>query len=74
MSDRLKIFSNGQEVVEFFEQHLLKEMSAQKIDRTYQPVALLLIDINMPILNGMETVPKIKKLFTEFNNLMREGP
>ena len=60
-------------MVEFFE-HLLKEMSTEKIDETCQPVALLLIDINMPILNGMETVPKIKKLFTELNNYMREGP
>ena len=49
-------------------------MSVQKIEETHQPVVLLLIDINMPILNGMETVPKIKKLFTEFNNFMREGP
>ena len=60
-------------MVEFFE-HLLKEMSTEKIDEICQPVALLLIDINMPILNGMETVPKIKKLFTELNNYMREGP
>ena len=34
LSDRLKILSNGQEVVEYFE-HLLKEMSIQKIEETH---------------------------------------
>ena len=33
-----------------------------------QPVSLLLLDINMPIVNGMEALKLIKQKFVELNN------
>ena len=35
-----------------------------------QPVSLLILDINMPILNGFETKKTIEELFVKFNNRM----
>ena len=34
---------------------------------TLQPVALLLLDINMPIMTGMEVMLKLKKKYIEIN-------
>ena len=31
------------------------------------PVALLLLDINMPILDGMETLVRVKQMFADYN-------
>ena len=73
LSDRLQIFSNGQEVVDYFEE-LLKGLSEKNLSSIQQPVSLVLIDINMPILSGLETVPIIKRQFAEFNDALKEGP
>ena len=54
MTHRLKLFSNGQEVVDYFDQLLSQEI------RTLQPVALMMLDINVPILHGLEVTTRIK--------------
>lgn len=37
----------------------------------YQPISLLLLDINMPVLNGLQTLPLVKKRFAELNETMK---
>ena len=49
IEDKLVIFGNGKEVVEFFDSIL------QHPDEI-QPVSLLILDINMPIYNGMKAL------------------
>ena len=58
----LVLFSNGQEVVEFF-QELLNEQFEIRATKVAWPVKLLILDINMPLLNGIETLLYIKELF-----------
>ena len=65
--DKLKIFSNGKEVVDHFdkifedlEKHRSEEQSKAS---TVQPVSLLLLDINMPIVTGIEALKQIKEKY-----------
>ena len=37
------------------------------VNPTLQPVALLLLDINMPIMTGMEVMLRLKKKYKEMN-------
>ena len=58
-------FANGQEVVGYFTKILLQ--LPEERQQVVQPVSLLLLDINMPVLNGYETLKKVKQLFKDFN-------
>ena len=55
-TDKLEIFSDGKETVEYFEDllNLLKDIEG--CENTLQPVSLLLLDINMPLLNGIDAL------------------
>ena len=53
------MFSNGQEVLEFFD--MLLEKCDESQNKICHPVSLLLLDINMPILNGMDTLRLVKE-------------
>ena len=64
------VFSNGQEVVKYFDE-LLRTWPTDSFRRR-QPVSLLLLDINMPVLNGYETLLRVKQTFSEFND--KQGP
>ena len=69
------MFQDGQEVIEFIDE-LLNEIPARSLDTNHlpqQPVALILLDIQMPILTGLETLTLIKKKFATFeeSRLMR---
>ena len=59
--------SNGQEVIDYFDK-LFQDIN-KKTQRPIQPVSLLLLDINMPILDGMETCKRVKMKFEEFNKV-----
>ena len=72
MADRLVMMSNGQEVVDFFNKQLeeyenftpdLNQISSTPPQR----VSLLLLDINMPILDGLATLQAVKDKFKQFN-------
>ena len=68
-TEKLKIFSNGQEVIEFLDE-LLGELHIENLDKVQaprQPVALVLLDINMPILNGLDTLRMIKERYKKFD-------
>ena len=61
--DMIEVFSNGQETVQFLD-GLLNNIPKKELDgsncKPFQPIALVLLDINMPILNGFETL-KLKR-------------
>ena len=63
------MFANGQSVVNFISKLLtdLQSDSDQGFEQMMQPVSLLLLDINMPVLNGYETLIKVKELFKQVN-------
>ena len=49
------MFSNGQEVITHFEK-LLKELDLNKDTTVVQPVSMLILDIDLPGMNGIETM------------------
>lgn len=49
------MFSTGQEVISYFEK-LLKELDLNEDTTVVQPVSLLIIDTNLPGMNGIETM------------------
>ena len=38
-----------------------------------QPVSLIILDINMPIMDGMETAKRIKQLYDEYNEMLAKA-
>ena len=61
LQSKLKIFSNGVETVEYFSNIL----SHPGLLESKQPISLLILDINMPGLNGFECAKQIKQLYKE---------
>ena len=68
-ADRLVSLSNGAEVVEYFDKIFedIKSNPNRPNVTSIQPVALLLLDINMPIMTGIETLTAVKEKFQIFN-------
>ena len=74
------IVSNGQEVLDSIDE-VLAPYYEQPLEQATkeQPIALLLLDINMPIMNGFDVLPLVKvkfdeintKRLTQFNDIMR---
>lgn len=67
LAEKLVLFSNGLEVVNYFTK-ILENIDVRREEKTVQPVSLLLLDINMPILDGFETLKQVKQLITVFND------
>ena len=69
LSNRLTILNSGKKAVEYFEE-LLKcitdDSNLNEIPRL-QPVTLLLLDINMPIVNGIDVLVRVKDLYRMAN-------
>ena len=63
IEDKLTIYSNGVDTIKFFEYSFL----ALEEDDDIQPVSLLLLDINMPIMHGLECSKKVKQMYIEAN-------
>ena len=42
-------------------------LAQTEIEASIQPVRLILLDINMPVLDGFETLKKIKEIFEAHN-------
>ena len=68
--DRFMIFSDGQELVQYFDT-LLGDYEKSNCEPQLQPVSLLLLDINMPILDGIETQ---KLIMEKFQKLHERSP
>lgn len=70
----LIIFQDGLETVNYFTQ-LLKDIETElasginpKLEGTLQPVSLLLLDVNMPILNGLQVLLQVKDKFAQLES------
>ena len=50
-----------------------QEVSQENPSSPNQPVALLLLDINMPIFSGFEVCKKVKELYEKFNSTDADG-
>ena len=72
LEERLEQFSNGGDTVIFFEKLFQdirdKGIALSQSNTPYQPVALLLLDINMPIMTGFEVCKKVKALYKNMND------
>ena len=70
ISNKLIMFSDGEEVVDYFDVLLdnLDTQTQSDEQPTLQPVSLLLLDINMSILNGIETLKQVKDKFKTIND------
>ena len=68
IGQKLTLFNDGQDVID----HLDDRLTDIKIDdvestRPVQPYSLLLLDINMPIKNGFDTLNEVKELYAKHN-------
>ena len=64
--EKLKLFSDGKAVADYFES-LLNDIESEQEEFCIQPVSLLLLDINMPIENGIEALARIKQAYLRLN-------
>ena len=75
-NERLILFQDGQQVVDFFDTLLasLPQSSLEAGGAPLQPVALVLLDISMPILSGLETLKQIKKNYGKYDEARLKRP
>ena len=68
LQEGFTIVSNGQEVLDSIDEVLapFEEEPFEKTDKI-QPIALLLLDINMPIMNGFDVLPLVKAKYDAIN-------
>ena len=59
LSNRLVEFSNGKKAVDFFQ----KLLTATGQDDVISDVAILILDINMPVMSGNEAIVKLNAFF-----------
>ena len=57
------MFDNGQDTLN----HITDVLSNIYRDFHIQPISLLLLDINMPIISGLECAQQVKQLYREIN-------
>ena len=71
LADRVVILSNGGEALSFFESFFecLKNNDSKRntTSNHYQPISLLMLDINMPIMTGMEVCKAVKQFYSKHN-------
>ena len=63
IEEKLNIYQNGADVVKFFQWAIMDTEHENNI----QPVSLVLLDINMPIMHGLECSEKINKIYKQEN-------
>ena len=59
-------YYNGQEVFDAVKENLRKFVSAETA--TFKPIKALLLDFQMPTMNGLQTVSAVKKLYQNVRN------
>ena len=74
LENRLEMFSNGIEVLNKFEEMFDKftysgiPNHSLGVRGAFQPVSLLLLDINMPIMSGMQVCKAVRQLYKQYND------
>ena len=58
------MFSDGKETVDYFENIL---NNIEETEDPAQPVSLLILDINMPIVNGIDAMKSIMDKYKKIN-------
>ena len=68
VEDKLVMHQNGRDGLDYFDS-LLSDIENTLIEEfvPFQPVILLLLDINMPILSGIEALKLIKDKYQKLN-------
>ena len=59
LAERLITLKNGQEVIDYIDK-VTEDLTFEVSTSPLWPIPLLLLDINMPILTGLETLPLVK--------------
>ena len=72
LSGRFKTYVNGKMLLDAFDQILgtfdeLQELSDSTLKQTLQPVTVVFLDINMPVIDGLETAKLLKEKVDTFN-------
>ena len=68
VADRLSMFGDGKETIDYFKELLVKILQdPNKVPDISWPVSLLLLDINMPGISGIEATKQVKRLFNDAN-------
>ena len=62
---RLRLFQNGEEVVNYFVEATSKSEQSQQRGTPQCKVALLILNINLPVLNGNEAMVKVMELYSQ---------
>ena len=69
IKDQFVMLSNGQEVIDYCEKQFEEILYKQDTEETpCQPISVLLLDINMPMLNGIEALILLKEKFKQYNS------
>ena len=68
---RLRLFENGQEVVDYFVEATTKHDQLLGKGKPECKVALLILNINMQKLNGNEAMAQVMELFDQNDQLLR---
>ena len=72
IQDRLITFSNGKDIVDYIDNALSEVIKNAQTSsqRPIWPVSLVLLDINMPTQNGIQTLKIIKQKFSQINDYL----
>ena len=65
--DKLLLFQDGMQVTEYFD-FILDDIEESPEEETVQPVTLLLLDINMQPMGGMEALKLVKNKYQQLNS------
>ena len=67
------MFANGQDLVQRLD-NVLDSIQPEKLEGVVdiQPLKLIICDLNMPIMDGLEAITAIKEMFLRCNNNLLE--
>ena len=61
VESRLIMFPDGDETVKYFKSVVEVNQSISTL--VFQPVSVLILDINMPVVNGLQAAEQVKALY-----------